>query len=199
MRVDGIEGDVALVGVDDDLDRVADVADAAGGGLGVGKALAGGVGVLDPEQATAIDNKIGVVIQRQERRDLGDAGLDLAPELDAAVGADIVGDQDVDVELLPSVDEALEPAVEDDVAMALVAGVDILVAARIVELRHAGVHDPVARFLLPIVDRRLSHAERRRCHGRDVVDDEDRATVWRLVGRRRHDQAVAMGVLQPAG
>jgi hypothetical protein len=41
LRVDGVEGDVALVGVDDDLDRVADVADAADGGLGVREALAG--------------------------------------------------------------------------------------------------------------------------------------------------------------
>ena len=57
---------------------------------------------------------------------------------------DIVGDQDVDVELLPREHEPLEPAVEHDVAVAIIAGVDILIAARIVELRHAAVDDPVA-------------------------------------------------------
>ena len=83
-----------------------------GGRLGVGEALAGGVGVLDPEQPAGVDHEVGVVIERQERRDLADPVLDLAPELDPAVVVHVVGDQDVDVELLPGVDQPLEPAVE---------------------------------------------------------------------------------------
>ncbi len=112
LRVDRIEGDVALVGVDHDLDRVADVADAALGRLGIGKALAGRVGVLDPDQTAVVDHQVGVAIEGQERRDLADPVLDLAPELDAAVVMDVVGDQEIDVELLPGIDEPLEQTVE---------------------------------------------------------------------------------------
>src|SRR5262245_52321174 len=81
LRIDGVEGHVALIGIDDDLDRVADVAEAAGGGLGVRKALADRVRVLDPEQVAIINHQIGIVVKGQEWREPGYPSLDLAPDL----------------------------------------------------------------------------------------------------------------------
>jgi hypothetical protein len=144
LRVDRIEADVALIGVDDDLDRVADVADPGLGRLGIREALGRGVGVLDPDQAAPVEHEVRVAIEHEERRDLADPVLDLAPELNPAVGAQVVRDQKVDVELVPGVDQPLERSVEQDAAMALVAPVDVVVALGVVELAHAGVDQPIA-------------------------------------------------------
>ena len=159
LRVDRVEAHVPLVGVDHDLDRVADVADPALGRLGIRKALGRRVGVLDPDQAPLVDHEVGVAIEDEERRDLADPVLDLAPELDPAVLVQVVRDQKVDVELVPGIDQPLERGVEQHAAVAVVARVDVVVALRIVELAHARVDEPVAQLLLAVVDRGLRHLE----------------------------------------
>ena len=80
----------AVVGVDHHLDRVADVVEAAGGlRLGIGKPVAGGVGVLHPEQAPVAHHDIGIVVEAQDGGDRAHAVLDVAMKQDPALVGDV--------------------------------------------------------------------------------------------------------------
>ena len=91
-RVDQVEGRRPVVGVDHDLDAVADVVDVAGA-LGVRVAVAGRVGVLDPEQPALIDRQVRVAVVFEERRDQPDAIGDAAVIEDPALARQVVGEQ----------------------------------------------------------------------------------------------------------
>ena len=98
-RVDHIERNVAIEGIDHHLDGIADVAHAVFRRFGIRVAAGDGVGVLDPEQATPIDDDVGIRIELEEGSELADAFLHCPPELNAALRPDVVGDEDTDVVL----------------------------------------------------------------------------------------------------
>ena len=91
------------------LDRIADVVDAVGVALRVGVVIAGGVAVNDPYHVTVENHGVRVAVDIQERRDVRDAVLDVAPDHDLALGHDILGDEQVDVF---EVDAEQQPAAE---------------------------------------------------------------------------------------
>ena len=89
-RVGGVEdvkAHVAVVGVKNDLHRVADVIDGAVR-LGVGVTVGGGIGVGDPIELATDDHHVGVRVKAEEGCRRGQAGLDVAIDEHAASGGD---------------------------------------------------------------------------------------------------------------
>ena len=140
-----IEVDRAVVGVDHHLDRVAHVVEAAGGlRLGVGKPVAGGVGVLHPEQAAVAHHDIGIVVELQDGRDRAHAVLDVAMKQDPALVGDVAGEQDVGVAVVPGEQAAPGRVADGDAVGAVVGRVDVVLALGIVELRRGALDDDIA-------------------------------------------------------
>ena len=104
VRLHRVEVRLAGVGVDDDLDAVADVVDAVGP-VRVRDAVGRRVGVLHPVHVALVDDDVRVGIEPEERRDLADALLDVAAVDEAAVVVERARDEDVAVAELPRVDE----------------------------------------------------------------------------------------------
>src|SRR4029079_7743304 len=128
----------AVVGVDDHLDRIADVVELSmRGGLSVRKVAAGYVGIYDPEQALVADHEIWILIQAQKRSDRLHPLLDGAPEHDPAFAGDVAADQNVWIVEEPSKESSAGDPVHWHAPRAIVARVDVLLALGVIELRGA--------------------------------------------------------------
>ena len=66
VGLDDIEGDIAVVGVDHDLQGIADVVVGVEIGLRVGIGLGNRIGVLDPIEPAPIDREVGIVVELEE-------------------------------------------------------------------------------------------------------------------------------------
>ena len=162
VGVDEVERGGALVGVDDDLDAVADVVDAPGdvlqsGGtrrkrLAVGEVVANGVGVDDPVEAVIGGDDVGIVVLQQEGRDAPHPLLDLTVHHDPGLIVDVLAEEQVRLAKANGEGEAGEQAIERDAAVAVVGAVDVRVGRRVVELCEAAVDVDHVVGQLPIVD-----------------------------------------------
>ena len=83
---------------------------------------------------------------------------------------------------------------EGDPSLSLVAGVDVLVAHGVVELRHFGLDEDIFVGVLPEVDLRAGDLEGRRRDGGDVLDEEFREPLGGDAVHGAQDDAVAVGV-----
>ena len=91
LIIHDIEGDRAVVGIDDHLDRVANVVDPVAERLAVGIAVARRIGVHDPvELAVIAHDDIGILVEGQERRQQRHALLDVAPPEQLAFRLDVL-------------------------------------------------------------------------------------------------------------
>src|SRR5690606_10097124 len=109
--IDDVVVDGAIIGIDHDLDRVPDVVE-SGYGLCVWKSVGRRVGILNPDQSTAIQHEIGIAVELQERRDLPDAILHATPDLQPAFWLDVVGQQDVEVAQHPREEQLPKPVAD---------------------------------------------------------------------------------------
>ena len=192
-----VEGHGAAVGVDHDLDRVADVIQAALG-RGVRVAIGGGVGVGDPVELAARDDHVGVLVEGQERRGRVQPGDDVVADDDAAGRIDRFGEEEPDRAETHGEGEPVEGRVDGDAAAARVVGVDVAAtgAARVVELGGLGVDQRVVGAQQAVVDARLGDGEVGGARGgRHVLHEKvGRAVGGDLVDRRGHDpEAVGVG------
>ena len=101
-RIDDVEADIALIGIDHNLHRVTNVTESIVSRFGIGKPVGDGIGILYPEQSSLVDNEIRIAIQFQEGCSPRNALLDRSPQLDAALGREVGGQDDAHVELVPS-------------------------------------------------------------------------------------------------
>ncbi|GBD30465.1 hypothetical protein HRbin32_01570 [bacterium HR32] len=149
--VKDVEADTPVVGVHHRLHRVPDV---VGGscGLRVRVAVAGGVGVHDPEQPTLRHHHVRVPVVAQEGSEPPHPVGDGPVEQDTAVGREVCGQEDPRLPEPGGERQAPEPAVQRDATLSAVAGGDVLVPARVVELRDPGADDGVIAGELSEVD-----------------------------------------------
>ena len=197
VGVGDVEVDVAVVGVDGHLHRVAEVVDAAGvDRLGEGEAPGGGVGVLNPHQAALVDDDIGIGVIQQVRGDALHPILDVAVDQGPALPGDRPGEQDVVVLIVHGEGKAGQRQADGDAALAGVAGVGVRLSLGVVELLLPGVDDGVGTGLLTVVDLRPIDLQLRYGgHGRYVLDPELGEAVGADPGGRADGDAVAVGVL----
>ena len=93
IKVDG-----PVIGVDDDLHRIADVVKIEVlRGLCIGKIIARRIGILHPEQPPVADHQIGVVVEAQERGDRAHPFLDIAADHNSTVAGVVAREQQVNV------------------------------------------------------------------------------------------------------
>ena len=206
---DDVERHLARVGVDDDLDGVAHVVvgpgqpaplgeDVRHGRLAVGEVVARRVGVDDPVDLAADDDRVRVRVDGEERQRLFDAGLDVGDVDEPRLAGDEVGDQQVQV---PQVDREGEPVQEPpdrDPAATVAVALDVRPVRRLVlDLGLFGVDDHVLAVTRHVVDGGMADDERRRLRRlRDGAGEEVRqvARVGDVAGGGDH--AVAVRVLQ---
>ena len=81
--------------------------------LGVGKPIAGGIGVLHPEKAPVADHKIGIVVEAEERSDRAHPLLDVPMEQDPALVGDVAAEQDVGIAEIPGEQSCVAPGPAD--------------------------------------------------------------------------------------
>jgi len=223
QRIVGLEHvqvEVAVVGVDDHLHRVAYVVRpgevahrpaelaphvttvhrerlVAREGLAVGVVATGGVRIDDPVQSTIDRHDVGILVELEEGCHLVDPVLDPPTEQHPALVGGIARQHESRAGRGPAEDQAAPEVGELHAAVSTVAGVDVLLAARVVELGLAGVHHHGARRALTVVDGRLVDGERGVASLRREIPDEQ---LWQpLLGELahgRHRQPVAVGVLE---
>ena len=70
-------------------------------GIGVGKVIRNGVGILDPIQFALAHHGVGILVKAQERSDLLHPLVNAPPDLNPAFRPEIGGEQNVDVGLSP--------------------------------------------------------------------------------------------------
>ncbi len=174
-RVHDVEGHLAGVGVDQHLDRVADVVEglveaaargqgAGVGVLGVGVVVGGGVGVLDPVDLPVEQHRIRVGVEAEERCRLGHPGLHAPVEHQPRLVGDLVGDDQVDVAEPDGEHGLVEEVGQLHPAVAGVVGLDVGPVGQLeVDLGLLGVGHHVAGVVEPEVDRRLGHRRAVRC------------------------------------
>ena len=135
LRVGVVEGHLPRVGVDDDLDRVADVVVAGrqvapDGHLLAARVLRVGVvgrrrvPVDHPVDVPVVDHGVGVVIEGEERRRLLRHGHRVADEHDARLVRDLARDQQVEVAQPQGESRPGEDGGELDATAALVVALD---------------------------------------------------------------------------
>ena len=209
VRVHHVEGHLARVGVDQHLDRVADVVEvgrqAARGGhgagvgvLGVGVVVRRGVRVLDPVDLTVEQDRIGIRVEAQERRGLRHPGLHPPVEHQPRVAGDLAGDEQVQVVEPDGEHGLLEERGELDPAVARVMGLDVGAVGQLeVDLGLLGVRHHVAAVVQPEVDRRLGDRGQAAVGLRwDPAHRELRVAVAVVGLAGETDHPVAVGVLE---
>src|SRR6266567_4381338 len=104
-RVRGIrevEVDLAVIGIDHDLDRIADIIEfPIRNWLSVREIIARRIGVLHPEQPPFADDDVGIVVEAKERSNRPYPVLDGTAEHDPTVAGNVAADQDVQVLEIP--------------------------------------------------------------------------------------------------
>ncbi|MBG9885438.1 hypothetical protein ABE10_02320, partial [Bacillus toyonensis] len=219
LIVPGVEGHLAVVGVDGGLDGVADVVDVLGGearrvgvvvvdrprkvhALGIRVGRAGRVSVDDPDDPPVHHARVRVLIEREVGRDLLHTGLGVAVVKDLRVLVHIVGEEDLLGLELQRVEHLREEVPDTRTSVATEGGLGLVRAvptAWVVDLdvvRSLGrPDDRVLRRLLAEVDARfelLTVGEEAR--GRDAALEELGLSVGGALVARRGDEAVAVRV-----
>ncbi len=198
-RVAGIrevEGDLAVVGIDDDLHRVPDVVDAAGGRR-VRIARTRGVGVPDPAQSPVGHDQVRVRVVGEERCDRGHPLTNLPVEHHASLGADVVAQQDLQRAESKAEQQLSPEALDRHATLTRIGRKDVVVALRVVELLGLRANEDIVVRPFPVVERRLVQREVHGRFGRQVLDEQDGQPLLRdlVHGPQRH--AVAMGEDEP--
>ena len=184
----------AVVGVDGDLDAVADVVEIvvpepgqieAGRrieALRVREVIRGRVRVLDVDHpAGVVDDEVGILVEAQERRDQRQAVADRAVEEQLALDRDLVADQQVEVTEAGREQQAHQRVVEPDprrpgpARLGPDRALAVALAGRVVELVLLGPDDDVRARAFAEVDPRASRVDGRRAarRGRRQVADEE--------------------------
>src|SRR6185437_12950 len=177
LGVEDVHVHGAVIGIDGDLDAVADVVHLLavnGDRLGVGVLIAGGVGVDHPEQvAMAVDDQVGIGIVAEEWRQRLDPVHDLAVHEQAGGGGEVVGEEDVGVVLFDGGGHAQRRMAEDDAGGAGVVGVAVVVAFGVIELVLLGVDEDAAGGVLAEVEAGAGDLKvGEGAGGRGVLEDE---------------------------
>src|SRR5262249_59374784 len=92
---------------------------------------------------TSEDHQGGSGVEPQERGHPADPLLDQPAEEEAAAGGDVVADEELGIPEVPGEEQASPHAAERHPVPSLIRGVDVLLAAGIVELRGAPPADEV--------------------------------------------------------
>ena len=205
VGVDDVEGHLAVVGVDDDLHRVAHVVEpgpvevAAGGDpgrvrpLGVREATGGGVGVVDPLDLAVEQHRVGVGVEAEEGGRLAHPFVDVADVDRPRLGGHQAGDERVHVAEAQGQRRPPHEGVHPHPAVAGVdGGVVGAVGVGVVDLLLLGLDDGVAVDALAVVDRRLP--QRGLARRGQVLQAEVGVAVGRHAGAGGEDRAVAVGV-----
>ena len=196
LGVGQIERHRAVVGVDDDLHRVADVVDPGGGPRRIRILVADRVGVQDPDQLAVRDDQVRVVVVAEEWGNRGHAVDDVPVIQDPTGRADLAAEQDVRG---PEPGREPHPAQQPgdlDPAGPVIHGGDVFVPLRVVELFGVGVHDDVVVRQLAEVDARLVYGDVHRRGRRQVLDEQHRQPFLGDLVDRAHRDPEAVGVLQ---
>ena len=150
-----VERHPSVIGVDDRLDRVADVVDATHP-LRVRVAIADRVPVGDPVEPPLRDDEVGILIEAQVGRDPVEPVENVAMEEDPALTGDVVGEEQLHI---PKAGRKGQPAPVSSQRNApgpFVAGVDVLFSSGIVELLRGGPDiDRIVRELAVVDLRRF--------------------------------------------
>ena len=200
LLVADVEADVAVVGVDHDLDGVANIVQGRilSVGLGVREVGAAGVGVDHPVHLAVRHDHVGIVVVHQERRDLFQTVVDVAVDQDLRIGLDIRRNEHLQRALADGEQQAVEE-VQLDAARAFVRAVHVGLAAGIVEFLLGRIcNDVVVRGFAEVDlragDRDLRHFRDRR----DAVDQHVGLTGGGHLIHAGQGDAVAVGILQMA-
>jgi len=95
IGVAGVEGDGAVIGIHDRLDGVPNIIAQLRGRLRVGKAVRHGIAVHVPQKTPLRrNNQIGVGVEAGKGGNAGNPLPDIAVIHDAAVGRDVIGQED---------------------------------------------------------------------------------------------------------
>ena len=146
-----VEGNTPVISVYNHLNAVADVVESTDW-LGIWIAAGGSVCVLNPEQTTVDNHHIGVVVQREERRQVVHAFLDITVVQHVAFRSKFATDKEIKIAELPGIYQSSEKSVEAHAAVAFVAPVDILIAAGIIELLRIRLDDYVVVRLFAVIN-----------------------------------------------
>ena len=201
---DEVEVDRTVIRIYRHLGRVANVIDpgrygvaAHCGGLAVGEVIAHRIGIQHPHQPPVGDDQIGIVILPEEGGDLRHALLDLPVEHDARLGRDVFAEHQVQVGKAQGKGQPVQVAAQGDPALAGIAAIDVLLAARVVKLRQpAGdVHLIVGQ--LAIINLRPGHLQLHLALRRQIPDVEKGPPFCRHLVHRVHDDAIAVRELEP--
>ena len=127
--------------------------------LGVRDHVRRGVGVLHPLDAAVDDDRVGIVVELEERRDRRNPLADVAIEHDPGITLDQPGQQDVRLGVSHRERHAVDDAADGDAVHAVVA-VELLVGVCLeVKLGILGTDDRVGRCRFPEVDPGLLELE----------------------------------------
>ena len=216
VRVRHVEMHRPVVGIHRDLHAVPDVVErliAKSGRvergkiewLGVREPLRRRERILDVDEAAGfVDDKVGILVEAQERCDPAEPVPERAVEQQLAIAGDLVADQQVQVAEPQREEQPHHGVVEADAGRPCPAGLgadgtaDIALAGRKVELVLLGADDDVRAVSLPEVDPRLR--DRRgaaRRYRRQVADDEPRLPFATDLVDRHHRDADPVGVDDP--
>jgi hypothetical protein len=116
--------------------------------------------------------------------------------LNAAPGLEIVGEENVDVALVPGEQQLLPDAVQGNATFSGVARVDVVVALGIVELLDVGIDDAISLHRFAIVDGRLIDLEPESRLCRDIFKQIFGKAAPDGLGDKVHDEAVAVRELK---
>ena len=190
----------AVVGVHGGFDGVADVVDGADvsgvHGARIGVRVGGGIAVHNPHQAPGIgDHQVRIGVPFEEAGQLVEPVADFAPDHHAAVGGEIVGQQNVGFAFHQRGGEAHRERRNREAALAFIVAAHVAFARGVVKLLLRGVDEhrfvsdlAVVQFRPRQLQAGSSGARRR------ILNQQHRHTVWRDLADRRHHHAVAVGV-----
>ena len=185
----------AVVRVHHDFHRVADVIELLVMRLGEGVAVGVGVGVLDPEETLLGDHNVGILVQKNERRDGFDALDDVAPEEDAALVVGFGGEEDIPIIKIEGENQFAEQGVDGNAAPPLVIRQFVALFNGIIDFPAVIGGDGIAIVRQAVINAGLLNGEAIvRARG-DVLDEPGHGFLAAL-GRGSHDHPVAVGVLQ---
>src|SRR5580704_2467561 len=117
--------------------------------------VAEGVAIDDPIELAVVQNYVGVAILRNERSDIPDAIRDITAQQNTAARNYILRHQQIDVAVIEAKEQPPPEAADVNALIALIEVRDVVVAARVVELRGQRVDDTVNVRLFAVIDSRL--------------------------------------------
>ena len=158
--------------------------------------VGGGVTVHNPHQAAVVgDHQVRIGVPFEEAGQLVKPVAHFAPDHHAAVGGEIVGQQNVGLAFVERRGEAHPERRNRKATLPFVVAANVVRARRVVELllRRVDEHRFVSDFAIVQFRPRQLQAGRRGARRR-VLDQQYRHSVWCDLADRRHHQAVAVRI-----